>query len=57
MMGGKPRRRLWHGTTARFFRIDLVIVRMGHMRGQSPARRSTNAALQAVMEAVGSAQN
>jgi CubicO group peptidase (beta-lactamase class C family) len=36
---------------------DLVIVRMGHMRGQGPARRSTNAALQAVMEAVGGAQN
>ena len=36
---------------------DLVIVRMGHMRGQGPARRSTNAALQAVMEAVWGAQN
>jgi CubicO group peptidase (beta-lactamase class C family) len=31
---------------------DLVIVRMGHMRGQGPARRATNAALQLVMEAV-----
>jgi CubicO group peptidase (beta-lactamase class C family) len=31
---------------------DLVIVRMGHMRGQGPARRSTNAALKLVMEAV-----
>jgi CubicO group peptidase (beta-lactamase class C family) len=32
---------------------DLVIVRMGHMRGQGPARRATNAALGLVMEAVG----
>ena len=32
---------------------DLVIVRMGHMRGQGPARRATNAALSLVMEAVG----
>jgi CubicO group peptidase (beta-lactamase class C family) len=32
---------------------DLVIVRMGHMRGQGPARRATNAALALVMEAVG----
>jgi len=31
---------------------DLVIVRMGHMRGQGPARRATNAALGLVMEAV-----
>jgi CubicO group peptidase (beta-lactamase class C family) len=31
---------------------DLVIVRMGHMRGQGPARRATNAALRLVMEAV-----
>ena len=35
---------------------DLVIVRMGHMRGQGPARRATNAALQLIMEAVDSAQ-
>ena len=27
--------------------------RMGHMRGQGPARRATNAALTLVMEAVG----
>ena len=33
---------------------DLVIVRMGHMRGQGPARRATNTALGLVMEAVGS---
>jgi CubicO group peptidase (beta-lactamase class C family) len=32
---------------------ELVIVRMGHMRGQGPARRATNAALGLVMEAVG----
>jgi CubicO group peptidase (beta-lactamase class C family) len=32
---------------------DLVIVRMGHMRGQSAARRATNAALGFVMEAIG----
>jgi len=32
---------------------DLVIVRMGHMRGQAAARRATNAALGLVMEAVG----
>jgi CubicO group peptidase (beta-lactamase class C family) len=32
---------------------DLVIVRMGHMRGQGPARRTTNAALGLVMEAIG----
>ena len=32
---------------------QLVIVRMGHMRGQGPARRATNAALGLVMEAVG----
>jgi CubicO group peptidase (beta-lactamase class C family) len=32
---------------------DLVIVRMGHMRGQGPARRATNAALGLVVEAVG----
>jgi CubicO group peptidase (beta-lactamase class C family) len=32
---------------------DLVIVRMGHMRGQGPARRATNMALALVMEAVG----
>jgi CubicO group peptidase (beta-lactamase class C family) len=31
---------------------DLVIVRMGHMRGQGPARRATNAALSLVMEAM-----
>lgn len=31
---------------------DLVIVRMGHMRGQGPARRATNRALGLVMEAV-----
>ena len=31
---------------------DLVIVRMGHMRGQGPARRITNTALGLVMEAV-----
>jgi len=31
---------------------QLVIVRMGHMRGQVPARRATNAALALVMEAV-----
>jgi CubicO group peptidase (beta-lactamase class C family) len=32
---------------------DLVIVRMGHMRGQGPARRATNNALTLVMKAVG----
>ena len=32
---------------------DLVIVRMGHMRGQSAARRATNSALSLIMEAVG----
>jgi CubicO group peptidase (beta-lactamase class C family) len=32
---------------------DLVIVRMGHMRGQGPARRATNLALGLVMEAIG----
>jgi CubicO group peptidase (beta-lactamase class C family) len=31
---------------------ELVIVRMGHMRGQGPARRATNAALGLVMEAI-----
>jgi CubicO group peptidase (beta-lactamase class C family) len=31
---------------------DLVIVRMGHMRGQNAARRATNTALGLVMEAV-----
>jgi CubicO group peptidase (beta-lactamase class C family) len=31
---------------------DLVIVRMGHMRGQGQARRATNEALRLVMEAV-----
>jgi CubicO group peptidase (beta-lactamase class C family) len=31
---------------------DLVIVRMGHMRGQGPARVATNTALGLVMEAV-----
>jgi len=34
---------------------DLVIVRMGHMRGQGPARRATNNALRLVMDAVGGA--
>jgi CubicO group peptidase (beta-lactamase class C family) len=33
--------------------LDLVIVRMGHMRGQGPARRATNAALGLVVEAIG----
>jgi CubicO group peptidase (beta-lactamase class C family) len=33
---------------------DLVIVRMGHMRGQGPARRATNTALGLVIEAVNS---
>jgi CubicO group peptidase (beta-lactamase class C family) len=33
---------------------DLVIVRMGHMRGQGPARRATTTALGLVIEAVGS---
>lgn len=32
---------------------DLVIVRMGHMRGQGPARRATNTALGLVREAIG----
>jgi CubicO group peptidase (beta-lactamase class C family) len=32
---------------------DLVIVRMGHMRGQGPALRATNTALGLVMEAMG----
>lgn len=32
---------------------QLVVVRMGHMRGQGPARRATNAALDLVMKAVG----
>lgn len=32
---------------------QLVIVRMGHMRGQGPARRATNTALGLVMEAIG----
>jgi CubicO group peptidase (beta-lactamase class C family) len=32
---------------------DLVIVRIGHMRGQGPARRATNTALGLVMEAIG----
>ncbi|HEX5069640.1 MAG TPA: serine hydrolase [Vicinamibacterales bacterium] len=32
---------------------DLVIVRMGHMRGQNAARRATNAALDLVMKAIG----
>lgn len=31
---------------------DLVIVRMGHMRGQGPARRATNTALELVMKAI-----
>jgi CubicO group peptidase (beta-lactamase class C family) len=35
---------------------DLVIVRMGHMRGQGPARRATNTALGLVMEAIGTKQ-
>jgi CubicO group peptidase (beta-lactamase class C family) len=34
---------------------DLVIVRMGHMRGQGAARRATNTALGLVMQAVGGA--
>lgn len=34
---------------------DLVIVRMGHMRGQGAARRATNMALGLVMKAVGGA--
>jgi CubicO group peptidase (beta-lactamase class C family) len=34
---------------------DLVIVRMGHMRGQGPARRATNTALGLVMAAIGAA--
>jgi CubicO group peptidase (beta-lactamase class C family) len=32
--------------------LDLVIVRMGHMRGQGPARRATNAALGLVTQAI-----
>jgi CubicO group peptidase (beta-lactamase class C family) len=32
---------------------QLVIVRMGHMRGAGPARRRTNEALSLVMQAVG----
>jgi CubicO group peptidase (beta-lactamase class C family) len=32
---------------------QLVIVRMGHMRGQGPARRATNTALGLVMAAIG----
>ncbi len=32
---------------------QLVIVRMGHMRGQGPARRATNTALGLVMDAIG----
>ena len=32
---------------------DLVIVRMGHMRGQNAARRATNAALGLVIDAIG----
>jgi CubicO group peptidase (beta-lactamase class C family) len=32
---------------------DLVIVRMGHMRGQNAARKITNTALGLVMEAIG----
>ena len=32
---------------------DLVIVRMGHMRGSSAARQPTNTALGLVIEAVG----
>ena len=35
---------------------DLVIVRMGHMRGQNAARRATNTALGLVMEALGAKQ-
>ena len=34
---------------------DLVIVRMGHMRGQGAARRATNNALGLVMKAVSGA--
>ncbi len=34
---------------------DLVIVRMGHMRGQTAARRATNTALGLVMQAIGAA--
>ena len=33
--------------------LDLVIVRMGHMRGQGPARRATNTALGLIVQAVG----
>jgi CubicO group peptidase (beta-lactamase class C family) len=32
---------------------QLVIVRMGHMRGQGPAGRATNTAIGLVMEAIG----
>jgi CubicO group peptidase (beta-lactamase class C family) len=35
---------------------NLVIVRMGHMRGQGAARRPTNTALGLVMEAIGAAK-
>jgi CubicO group peptidase (beta-lactamase class C family) len=35
---------------------DLVIVRMGHMRGQGAARRGTNEALGLVMQAIGAAK-
>jgi CubicO group peptidase (beta-lactamase class C family) len=31
---------------------NLVVVRMGHMRGQGPARRATNTALALLMEAI-----
>jgi CubicO group peptidase (beta-lactamase class C family) len=33
--------------------LDLVVVRMGHMRGQGPARRATNTALGLIVGAVG----
>ena len=35
---------------------DLVIVRMGHMRGQGPARRATNNALELVMKSLAGSQ-
>jgi hypothetical protein len=35
--------------------LDLVIVRMGHMRGQGPARRATQNALALVTKAVAGA--
>jgi CubicO group peptidase (beta-lactamase class C family) len=35
---------------------DLVIVRMGHMRGAGAARKATNAALGLVMKAIGAAK-